>query len=118
MSNDYTVNPVGIIRTIVPTAVGAVLSWLAIEYGVVIDDAASQGLVAGFTSLLASIYYVVVRFAEKHVPALGWLLGSPTAPVYPDAPSGSDLIPLTEANRMVEDAVTEVYRQIEVGGDE
>lgn len=118
MTENPGVNPIGIIRTVVPVMVGAVVTWLAVEFQVVIDEGTSQALIAGFTGLATSIYYVLFRFLEKKVPALGWLLGAPSPPVYGVEPSRDDLIPLSEAERMAEEAATEAYRQIEVGGGE
>lgn len=70
------------IRTLVPIAVGFVLSLIAREYGIVLDEASSAGLVSGLSALASAVYYVVVRLLESKVPAVGWLLGLPVAPSY------------------------------------
>lgn len=70
------------IRSVVPIAVGAVLSWLAANLGVVIDEASQVGLITLFTGVLSAVYYIVVRWLETKFPQVGWLLGLPTQPQY------------------------------------
>lgn len=75
-------NIVAQIRTTVPAVVGAVLAYLAKEFGIVIDESAGAGLVAGATALLTAAYYAAARLLEAKVPSLGWLLGNPKTPTY------------------------------------
>ena len=72
------------IRTIVPIAVGALISWLALQ-GITLDAGAETGLVIFLTSLLQALYYVIARILERRLPHVGaWLLGSSAQPVYPE----------------------------------
>lgn len=84
--NDYVLS---LIRTWVPIAVGAVLSWLAAR-GFNLDEEATYGLTAFLTGLGGAVYYALARALESRWPALGrLLLGSSKAPAYvppvPDA---------------------------------
>ncbi|MFP7833148.1 hypothetical protein [Marisediminicola sp. LYQ134] len=81
-----------IVRTIVPTIVGAVIAFF-VGRGITLD---SEFEVA-FTTLLnvgfAAIYYIAVRLLETYVaPKLGWLLGLAKTPaVYTaDSPANPD----------------------------
>ncbi len=70
------------IRTLVPVAVGAVVTWLATK-GMTLDDNTVQGLIAFLTGVSTAVYYLVVRLAEKYLsPKFGWLLGYAKMPVY------------------------------------
>lgn len=128
-----TLSPLGFIRTFVPIIIGALCAWLAREYNVIIDEGTSQELVNTFTAALTAVYYAVFRVLEAKFPAFGWFLGAPTPPVYETPVIAGDytladgvvavdtnepLVPLSYAEQMAEDAATEAYRQIEVGGDE
>lgn len=121
MNNAPTLNPVSVIRTVVPAAVAAVLGWLSTEANVVVDEESSQAVINAFNVILTTIYYIVIRFLEGRVPGFGWLLGSPNPPVYPTT-AKEDIVSLAEAQRMAdqaaEDAATEAYRQIDIGGSE
>ena len=84
--NDYFLS---LIRTWVPIAVGAVLSWLAAR-GLSLDEEATYGLTAFLTALGGAVYYALARGLESRWPALGrLLLGSKRTPAYeppvPDA---------------------------------
>ena len=68
-----------LIRTYVPIAVGALLSWL-ITLGVTLDPSVEAGLVTALTGVLIAVYYTVVRLLEKRWPALSVLLGSRLVP--------------------------------------
>lgn len=70
-----------LIRTYVPIAVGAVVSWLATR-GINLDSAAAAGLASFLTGILSAVYYLAVRLLEKKFPQLGWLLGSAKKPEY------------------------------------
>jgi hypothetical protein len=77
-----------VIRTAVPLVVGLLVS-LAARSGLDLDDGLLQA-VTGLVSLIVGTgYYAIVRELERRNPSLGWLLGSPHAPVYPTrAPRG------------------------------
>lgn len=68
-----------LIRTIVPVAAGAVISWLAL-INLDIDAEGQQALGALLTAALTGAYYIVVRLIETKVPQAGWLLGLAKSP--------------------------------------
>jgi hypothetical protein len=70
------------IRTFVPVGVAAVLTWLAANANIVIDDGASAGLTAGVVALVTAAYYVVARALESRFPKFGVLLGATKQPAY------------------------------------
>jgi hypothetical protein len=74
-----------IIRTVVPMLVALVTSWL-VKLG--IDPGPYQDLLSQLAGgLVATLYYVAVRFFETHIkPKFGWLLGYAKQPTY-DAPA-------------------------------
>lgn len=71
-----------LIRTWVPVAVGAVLSWLAANLGIVVDEGTQAGFIAASTGILTGLYYAIVRLAEKRWPSAGVLLGRTATPTY------------------------------------
>lgn len=73
---------ISLIRTYVPVAVGSVISFLVVNYGLVVDPTISNQLVAGLTGLIIAGYYLLARLLERKYPALGVLLGSTQKPVY------------------------------------
>lgn len=77
--NDYLLS---LIRTWVPIAVGAVLSWLAVKYGVAVPESISNEVTVALTGVVIGVYYAVVRALEKQWPAFGKLLGAARKPVY------------------------------------
>lgn len=70
------------IRTYVPLGVGALLSYLAVRYGIGLPEDASAQLAIGATALVTAAYYGVVRLLEKRWPWFGTLLGAAKKPVY------------------------------------
>ncbi len=73
------------IRTIVPIAVGALVSWLALR-GINLDEGQEAGLIIALTGLLQALYYFLARVLEQHFPQVGTLLlGSSAQPEYHDA---------------------------------
>lgn len=73
-----------IVRTVVPLAVGAIVSLFAAA-----NMTLDEGTVNAVTELIgvgvATVYYAVVRQLETKVaPAWGWLLGVAKAPEYVD----------------------------------
>ena len=82
--NDYFLS---LIRTWVPIGVGAVLSWLAVKYAVVVPEDISAEVTAGLTGLVTAVYYALVRALEKRWPRIGaLLLGSAKKPLYAAPP--------------------------------
>lgn len=76
--NDFVTS---LIRTYVPIAVGAVVSFLLTK-GIELDANAQLGLVTFLTALLQGVYYLVARLLEQKFPQLGFLLGSTKKPEY------------------------------------
>ncbi len=76
----------GLIRTWVPIAVGAAISWLATN-GLELDEETRTATVVAATGAIQALYYTADRLLENKFPAIGWLLGSAKAPTYnPVAP--------------------------------
>lgn len=80
--NDYFTS---LIRTWVPLAIGAALSWLGLHH---INPALTAqqlaNLITVLTAFVVGLYYAIVRLLEKYVsPKFGWLLGLAKAPSYP-----------------------------------
>lgn len=76
--SDYVAS---IIRTVVPTAVGAIISW-AVSLGITLPASAKDLLTPALAFAAAILYYLLVRWLEKRWPKLGVLLGVPKQPVY------------------------------------
>lgn len=68
-----------LIRTIVPVAAGAVISWFAL-INLHIDAEGQTALASLLTAVLTGGYYLVVRLIEQKVPQAGWLLGLAKSP--------------------------------------
>lgn len=79
MLNDYVIAQ---IRTWVPLAVGAVLAYLASQWGIIIDDTVALEGMALFTAVAGGAYYTLANLLAKWVPAFGWLLGYPATAGY------------------------------------
>jgi hypothetical protein len=78
---------VSLIRTWVPLLVGAVLTWLAREYDLVIDEDTTMSTITAATGIVTGVYYAIVRLLEEKVaPGYGWLLGAAKKPVYTPPP--------------------------------
>lgn len=77
--NDYLLS---LIRTAVPTAIGALLSWLAVEHGIVVPEGLTNEATIWLTGLVVTLYYGIVRALEKRWPRIGILLGAAKRPVY------------------------------------
>ncbi len=81
---------IALIRTFVPTAIGAFLAWAAAK-GVGVDENASAVLTAFFVALATALYYAAVTWLERKVdPLFGWLLGLPKAPSYTQSSDSND----------------------------
>jgi hypothetical protein len=72
---------IGLIRTWVPIAVGAVFGWFATK-GLELDSETQAASVIAVTGFIQALYYGLARMLESRYPALGWLLGSAHTPNY------------------------------------
>ena len=88
LSNWVTSN----IRTGVTFVVGAVATWLAMHWGIVIDDQSKLDVIALAFFVLSYAYYVIVQFLSKLSPKFEWLLGVPTKPDYPTTNVGNVIV--------------------------
>jgi len=77
--NDYVLS---LVRTWVPIAVGAALSWLAVRYGIAVPESISNEVTVALTGAVIAAYYGIVRALEKRWPSFGKLLGAAKKPVY------------------------------------
>ncbi|MFC5747140.1 hypothetical protein [Actinomadura rugatobispora] len=69
--NDYVVS---LIRTWVPVAVGAALTWLATEAGIVLDDDTSATATAAAVAVVTAAYYAAARAIEQKWPKVGRIM--------------------------------------------
>ena len=69
-----------LIRTVVPVVVGLILSGLA-QLGIEIDPGP---LTQTIDAVFIGGYYVLIRWAESRFDWVGWFLGLPSPPDYPD----------------------------------
>lgn len=69
------------IRTYVPLAVGALISWLA-TIGLTLDAETQAGLVVALTGTTQALYYLLASLLARKFPKLEVLLGSKKAPEY------------------------------------
>jgi len=68
-----------LVRTGVPVVVGTVVAWFASK-----GWNLKSGQFAVLAPVFSTVYYGVIRGAEKKYPKLSWLLGAlPAAPVVP-----------------------------------
>lgn len=65
---------VSVIRTWVPIGVGAVLTWVAATFGIIISDDTSAPLMAAVVAVVIAVYYALARVAEKRWPLIGQIL--------------------------------------------
>lgn len=72
---------ISFIRTYVPVAVGAAVSWL-LTLGFDVGAEAEVGLTVFLTGLAIAIYYALARALERWRPFFGILLGTQQQPVY------------------------------------
>jgi hypothetical protein len=89
MLNDYVTS---LIRTWTPVGIGLALTWLAREWGVVLDESTSAAASGVAVALVSGLYYAAVRALEAVDPRIGrWLLalGAGGTPSYerPRSPS-------------------------------
>jgi len=77
--NNYLLS---LLRTAVPAAIGALLSWLAVEHGIVVPEGLSNEATIWLTGGVVTLYYGIVRALEKRWPRIGILLGAARKPLY------------------------------------
>lgn len=71
--------PTSIVRTIVPIAVGYLISIGVVDW----LDVTNEQATGAVTAVVTGVYYVLARVFEVWVsPRLGWLLGLPSQPAY------------------------------------
>lgn len=70
------------IRTFVPIAVGAALTWLGTSFGIVLPEEMSAQAAILATGAVVALYYLIVRALEKRWPFFGALLGAKREPAY------------------------------------
>ena len=72
-----------LVRTGVPVAVGTVVAWFASK-----GWNLKSGQFAVLAPVFSTVYYGVIRGAEKKYPKLSWLLGAlPTTPTLTPTPT-------------------------------
>lgn len=74
---------VSIIRTIVPSLVGAIVAFF-VSKGINVDEATQAQAISLLTVVFISLYYSAARYLETKYPKLGYLLGVPKTPTYTD----------------------------------
>jgi hypothetical protein len=80
------------IRTGVVWLVGAVLTWLAAHFGIVVDDQSKLAAIALTFFVCSYGYYLLVRLLGKVNPKFEWLLGAPVKPDYPTTSLGDFVV--------------------------
>ena len=88
---------IALIRTVVPTLVGAGFAWLA-SVGFALDAETQSVLIVGLVALFTGLYYAGVSAAAKRWPWFQWLLGVGVTPQYaaPDDGGASGEIPISD----------------------
>lgn len=76
---------IALVRTVVPSAVGYVLSLLALA-GLGLSDQAMGLLTLILTTAMTAAYFAAVRWLSARWAWFGWLLGYPTNPTYTPEP--------------------------------
>lgn len=88
-----------LVRTYVPIAVGAVISWLA-SVGLDVGADAEVGLTIFLTAIVTGLYYLLARTLEAKWPAIGGvLLGSTKKPVYQEVATTAEGHGVYRSNR-------------------
>ena len=72
---------IAIVRTVVPTLVGAFAAFL-LATGVELDDETKSAMIVALTGIFSGAYYAIIRSLASKVPLAGWLLGYPATPTY------------------------------------
>lgn len=87
---------VSLIRTGVPVAVAAALTWLAAKTGIVLDEETSKMATLVVFALTVGGYYALARAIEERWPTLGKILvgfGAGASPTYKE-PAAPPQLPL------------------------
>jgi len=71
-----------VVRTVTGYLVGLIVALLA-SLKIEVSDEFKTMLIAAVSFIVGTAYYVIVKALEKKWPKIGWLIGSPNAPVYP-----------------------------------
>lgn len=72
MLNSYII---GLIRTWVPIAIGAGLTWLLHHFQIILSNQDSTGFTLGAVAIVTGVYYGLAHWAELWYPQVGrWLL--------------------------------------------
>lgn len=71
-----------VIRTGIPTVVGAAVTALASGLFLHLDAATQTGLIVGITGVVQAAYYALAAFLERRFPATRVLLGNVGTPEY------------------------------------
>lgn len=71
-----------LIRTLVPAATSAAITWLIVRYDLVLDEGMTAEIAVGTTAAVFAMYYAAARWLEQRNPKLGALLGSTRQPDY------------------------------------
>lgn len=77
--NDYVLS---LIRTVVPVAIGAALTWGGRKWGIVLPEDLSAESTIAITGLVVAAYYAAVRALEMRWPWVGKFLGASKPPAY------------------------------------
>lgn len=72
---------IAIIRTVIPILVGWVVALLATA-SIPVDASIQAGLILSLSTLVSSLYYILVAWLERKWAWFGWLLGVARNPVY------------------------------------
>jgi hypothetical protein len=70
------------IRTVVPLAVGYLLTLVAEHFNIVVSESSTVSLTGLAVAVVTAAYYSLVRLLEHYMPQLGVLLGVPARPNY------------------------------------
>ncbi len=63
-------------------AIGGLLSWLAVEHGIVVPAGLANEATIWLTGAVVTGYYGLIRALEKRWPRIGILLGAARKPLY------------------------------------
>ncbi|WP_460801466.1 hypothetical protein [Microbacterium sp. GXF6406] len=83
------------IRTFVPIAVGALVTWLATA-NIALDPSSEVAIASGLTALVTAVYWAAATWLARKFPWAGWLLGYPAQPEYAHKPH-EVIAPVAEA---------------------
>lgn len=86
---------IALIRTVVPSLVGAGFAWLA-SVGFELDGETQSALIVGLVALFTGLYYAGVTAAAKKWPWFQWLLGVGVSPSYSNDGGASLEVPISD----------------------